>query len=267
MLEELILSPAEEDIRRSHFRGLLPGQIDYSFGPLDTRLPFPIYFRLLLEQRQIVKADVEIGWQHAGVEKLLETASPEGALELVRGLNPLAPNWFEHTYRLAVGMPPLDAELLKEETRQYHLHFIRKILEYLEEDHLLMLSHKDLERFRTKCLNLNRLTGRLSGIGRISMEDAISFGFGGLALKACQDPFQGDVWSRFLVKINAIHEPNIDLSPEGLLLISVTPGRVRIRTPSFTHAAALSSILPGNELDDLVLILLSFGLVGTEIDR
>jgi NADH:ubiquinone oxidoreductase subunit D len=221
----------------------------------------------LLEQRQIVKAEVEIGWQHMGVEKLLETASPTEAIELVRSLNPLAPNWFEHTYRLAAGMDPLDTETLREETRQYHLYFIRKILEHLEEDHLLTLSHKNLERFRAKCLSLSRLNKRLSGVGQISLSDAISFGFSGPSLKACQEPLKGDTWSRFLVKMAEIHEPSIDLASEGFLMMNISPDRVRIRTPGFAHAAALSSILPGNELDDLVLILLSFGLVGTEIDR
>lgn len=45
------------------------------------------------------------------------------------------------------------------------------------------------------------------------------------------------------------------------------PSRVRVRTPSFFLAAALSRVLVGARLDEVVPVLLSLGLVGTEVDR
>jgi NADH-quinone oxidoreductase subunit D len=46
-----------------------------------------------------------------------------------------------------------------------------------------------------------------------------------------------------------------------------TPRRARLRTPSFPLCAALSKLLVGARLDEVVTILQSLGMVGTEIDR
>lgn len=267
MHEELILSPTEEEIHHSHFHGLRPGQIQINLGPIDAKLPFPIYFNLTLEQRQIVKLKTEIGWQHQGIEKLLEQVSLEDGCRIIQRINFLCPRTLEHHFRIACGLEPIDAEILKAEKRLYHLHFIREILKHLGENRLLKRSTKDFERFKTKFLRSRRLQKRLSGIGVITLPEALSFGFTGASLKACQPPYTGDIWSRLVIKLDEISNPTAEYAPEGELIVSRIAGRVRIRTPAFAHAAALSVILKNADLNDLVLILLSLGLVGTEIDR
>ncbi|MEI6806014.1 MAG: hypothetical protein WCK49_05850 [Myxococcaceae bacterium] len=267
MREELILSPAEEDLYRSHFHGLLPGQIQLHLGPIDPKLPFPIYFNLILEQRKIIKVSTEIGWSHQGIEKLLEQVSPEQGCEIIRRVNPLCPHIFEHLFRIASGLEGLDLEILKAERRFYYLHFIREILKLLGEHRLILLSEKNFEKFKSKFLNSKRIQKRLSGLGVISHAQALSYGLTGPSLKACQAPYTGDVWSRLVVKLDEISNPDLNTAPEGTLIISRQAGRVRIRTPAFAHAGALSVFLKNADLNDLVLILLSLGLVGTEIDR
>lgn len=267
MHEELILSPTEEEFYHSHFHGLLPGQIQTNLGPIDSQLPFPIYFNLILEQREIITLRTEIGWNHQGIEKLLEHVNPEEGCQIVRRVNFLCPHILEHYFRLASGLEPLDAQLLKTEKQAYHLHFIREILKNLGETRLLKHSEKDFERFKTKFLNSTRLQKRLSGIGTISLQQALSFGLTGPSLKACYEPYSGDVWSRLVIKLDEISNPSSNTHPEGFLNITRVDGRVRIKTPAFTHAAALSVFLKNANLNDLVLILLSLGLVGTEIDR
>lgn len=267
MHEELILSPTEEEIRHSHFHGLLPGQIQTNLGPIDAELPFPIYFKLILEQRQIIKIKTEIGWNHQGLEKLLEQVSPEEGCQIIRRVNFLCPHLFEHSFRLASGLKGLDAELLKTEKKNYHLHFIREILRQLGEKRLLKHSEKDFERFKTKFLKTQRLQKKLSNIGVISLQQALSFGLTGPSLKACYEPYTGDLWSRLMIKLDEISNPSSDNHPEGFLNITRVGSRVRIRTPAFSHASALSVFLKDANLNDLGLILLSLGLVGTEIDR
>ena len=62
-------------------------------------------------------------------------------------------------------------------------------------------------------------------------------------------------------------------SPEGELAITIVsngkdvPCRVRIRTPSFFNAAAISAFLKNADIDDIVLIILSLGITGLEVDR
>ncbi len=56
----------------------------------------------------------------------------------------------------------------------------------------------------------------------------------------------------------------------SLLLVSdgtPQPRRARIRTPSFGLASALSRLLVGARLDEVVPILMSLGMIGSEIDR
>lgn len=48
---------------------------------------------------------------------------------------------------------------------------------------------------------------------------------------------------------------------------SASPRRARLRTPSFAIASALSRLLVGAHLDEVVPILISLGMIGTEIDR
>lgn len=267
MREELILSPAEEDLYRSHYHGLLPGQTEHHLGPIDARLPFPIYFHFILEQRQIVKLRTEIGWSHQGIEKLLENASLEESYEIIHRVNPLCPRIFEHFFRLANQLEPLEPEILKSEIRSYHLYFLGEILKLLGELRFLKLLNKNFEIFKSRFLASQRLKNKLSGIGVISLEQALSYGLTGPTLQACHEPYLGDVWSRLVIKLDAISNPNIDFAPEGELLISKLPGRVRIKTPAFAHAAALEIFLKNSDLSHLVLIMLSLGLVGTEIDR
>lgn len=267
MREELILSPAEEDLYRSHFHGLLPGQTEYRLGPIDAKLPFPIYFNLILEQRLIVKTQIEIGWSHQGIEKLLEAVSIEEGCQIIRRVNFLCPNILENHFRLASDLEPLEPELLKSEVRSYHLYFIQEILKLLGEYSLCKLAHKNFHAFKIKFLNSNKLQKRLSGLGVISLAEAISYGLTGPTLKACRAPHQGDIWSRLVVKLDEIENPSGNQAPEGELIISRIADRVRIRTPAFAHAAALSIFFKNAQLSDLVLIMLSLGLVGTEIDR
>jgi NADH:ubiquinone oxidoreductase subunit D len=267
MHEELILSPTEEELHHSHFRGLLPGQIQTNLGPLDPRLPFPIYFQLTLEQRQIIKLRTEIGWNHQGIEKLLEHVSPEEGCQIIRRVNFLCPNLLENQFRIACNLELLDEQILKTEKKTYHLYFIREILKLLKEDRLLKHSEKDFERFKEKFLSSTKLKKRLSGIGVISLQQALSFGLTGPSLKACYEPYTGDIWSRLVIKLDEISDPSSNNHPEGFLNITRIGNRVRIRTPAFAHAAALSIFLKDANLNDLVLILLSLGLVGTEIDR
>ncbi|MBL4819229.1 MAG: hypothetical protein JKY15_08420 [Deltaproteobacteria bacterium] len=267
MHEELILSPSEEELARSHFRGLSPGQIDYPLGPIDERLPFPIYFRFVLNQRQIVKTHLEIGWLHQGIEKLLEQAEPEEGCQIIRRVNPLCPNTLEHHYRLAIGMEPISEDVLRQEKRDYYLYFIRQILEHLEEDFLLRLLDVDLERFVSRFKNSKRVHRRLSGLGKISLEMAVSYGLSGPTLKACENGQNGNVCARLCAKLEEALNTSVDSHPEGALIISHHPGRLRIRTPSFVHAAALPVFLRGQQIDDVKLIMLSLGLVGSEIDR
>lgn len=267
MHEELILSPTEESLYHSHFHGLLPGQIQLHVGPVDSRLPFPIYFNLILEQRKIIRLKTEIGWSHQGIEKLLEATSPPEGCPIIRRVNPLCPNTLEHFFRISSGLEPIDSEILKTEKRTYHLHFMREILRFLGEHRLLHLSEKNFEKFKTQFLQSKRLQKRLTGIGAITHSQALSCGLTGPSLQACQPPHVGDVWSRLVVKLDEISNPNIHQAPEGELIMTRLPGRVRIRTPAFAHAAALSIFLKDADLNDLVLILLSLGLVGTEIDR
>lgn len=56
----------------------------------------------------------------------------------------------------------------------------------------------------------------------------------------------------------------------SLLLVSdggPMPRRARLRTPSFPLAGALSRLLVGARLDEVVPILMSLGMIGSEIDR
>lgn len=72
--------------------------------------------------------------------------------------------------------------------------------------------------------------------------------------------------------------------PEGMTAVSVElaggelslfvvsdgtpfPRRARLRTPSFPLASALSRLLAGARLDEVVPVLISLGMIGTEIDR
>lgn len=267
MREELILSPAEENLYLSHFHGLLPGQIQIPLGPIDKKLPFPIYFNLILEQRLIIKTKVEIGWLHQGIEKLLEQVDLEEGCQIIQRVNPLCPHTLENAFRMVSGLEPIDTEILKAEKRSYHLYFIREILKLLDEHSLLKLSEKNFERFKIKFLASKKLQRTLSGIGIISLQQALSYGLTGPTLKACRTPYQGDVWSRLVVKLDEISNPSLDTAPEGELILTRCPGRVRIRTPAFAHAAALPVFLKNAHLNNLVLIMLSLGLVGTEIDR
>ncbi|MES2503356.1 MAG: hypothetical protein V4534_00585 [Myxococcota bacterium] len=267
MHEEFILSPTEEDLAKSHFRGLLPGQIDYPLGPINESLPFPIFFRFTLSERKILKTHVEIGWLHQGIEKLLEDSSATESIEIVRRINPICPNIIEHFFRISAGLDPVEADTLKAEKIAYHLHFIRQILKFLREDYLLVLLNTNLEHFRTSFLRSKRLKTKLSGIGAISLAEALSYGLTGPSLKACYAPYTGDIWSRLVVKLEETRDPPVDCAPEGDLIFSNLPGRVRIKTPAFAHASALPVFLKNADLDDLTLILLSLGLVGTEIDR
>lgn len=177
---------------------------------------------------------------------------------------------------------------------------------------------------------------RLTGIGVITKESALSFGLTGPTLRACgvaddlrrSHPYfnyfieaptvctqkQGDAWARFKVRLSEIEtsfavvqkiihkilkemkaaasliipcEPiwndeqivtpgmqtaSIE-SPEGELSVTIvshgkdTPYRVRLRTPSFFHTAALSAFLQNADIDDVVLIILSLGITGLEVDR
>ena len=267
MHEELILSPTEEDLYRSHFHGLLPGQIEYPLGPIDPRLPFPIHFRFVLQQRRIIKTSIEIGWLHQGIEKLLEDVSTQEGIEVIRRLNPLCPNIFEHHFRLASNLEPLDVEILKADIRSYHLYFIQKILMHLKEKSLARLLTGNFEHFKKRFLKSRWLYKKLYQVGSISLKEALSYGLTGPSLKACQKDGTGNAWLRILAKLEAIEDPNPHEAPEGKLLISRVGKRVRIRTPAFAHAAALPLFLNNAQLQDLQLIMLSLGLVGTEIDR
>ena len=66
---------------------------------------------------------------------------------------------------------------------------------------------------------------------------------------------------------SSIEAPSGEL---GYFLVAADPSRpyrVRVRTASFYHAAALSEILAGERLADVPLVVASFGLVAGEIDR
>ncbi len=66
---------------------------------------------------------------------------------------------------------------------------------------------------------------------------------------------------------SSIEAPSGEL---GYFLVAANPSRpyrVRVRAPSFYHAAALSGILVGERLADVPLVVASFGLVAGEIDR
>lgn len=267
MRDEIILSAQEADSRRFKFYGLVPGQYEHVILPTNPNLPFPIYFRFLLEQRTILRVQTEIGWSHRGIEKLLEGLDAETACHVIRTVNPLCPNHFESAYRRAIGLPGLDRLVLSEESKQYHLYFIRRILERLEENSLLRLSHLNCDQWIRKLRSSKSVKSALSGKGSILHSEAISYGLSGPTLEACKPPHKGDAWSRLLVKLDQIANPNPEMAPEGLLTVTVTGERVRIRTPSFFHAAALETLLIGSQLPDLEIILASLGMVGTEIDR
>jgi NADH-quinone oxidoreductase subunit D len=60
------------------------------------------------------------------------------------------------------------------------------------------------------------------------------------------------------------------LGLSGYLLVSrgeKTPWRLKMRTPSFAHVAALGEVLPGQRLGDVVAILASMSYVVGDIDR
>jgi NADH-quinone oxidoreductase subunit D len=60
------------------------------------------------------------------------------------------------------------------------------------------------------------------------------------------------------------------LGLSGYLLVSrgeKTPWRLKMRTPSFAHVAALGEVLPGERLGDVVSILASMAYVVGDIDR
>ena len=60
------------------------------------------------------------------------------------------------------------------------------------------------------------------------------------------------------------------LGLSGYLLVShgeKTPWRLKMRTPSFAHVAALGEVLPGQRLGDIVAILASMSYVVGDIDR
>ena len=60
------------------------------------------------------------------------------------------------------------------------------------------------------------------------------------------------------------------LGLSGYLLVSrgeKTPWRLKMRTPSFAHVAALGEVLPGQQLGDVVAVLASMSYVVGDIDR
>ena len=46
-----------------------------------------------------------------------------------------------------------------------------------------------------------------------------------------------------------------------------TPWRLKLRTPSFNHVAALETLLPGTRVDALEATLASVGYVVGDVDR
>jgi NADH-quinone oxidoreductase subunit D len=195
---------------------------------------------------------------------------------------------------------------------------------------------KVIHNLKRNVLQELQIEKRLTGIGVITKDSALSFGITGPTLRACSiaddlrrsHPYfnyfsyapaictqkQGDAWARLNVRFDEIetsfqivqkiiqvilkemkgseslaipHEftwnkeqtvlPGMETasieSPEGELSISIVshgtdvPYRVRLRTPSFFHTAALSVFLKNADIDDVVLIILSLGITGLEVDR
>ena len=195
---------------------------------------------------------------------------------------------------------------------------------------------KAIHILKRSVLEEAQIEKRLTGIGVLSKESALSFGLTGPTLRACgvaddlrrSHPYfnyfsyapaictqkYGDAWSRFNVRLNEvetsfvvvqkiIHEilkemkaaesliipyesiwndeqtiiPGMQTasieSPEGELSVTIVshgknvPYRVRLRTPSFFHTAAISAFLQNADIDNVVLIILSLGITGLEVDR
>ncbi|MBH1989215.1 MAG: hypothetical protein I8H75_02685 [Myxococcaceae bacterium] len=267
MQDELLLSPHERESCRFKFYGLAAGQYEHVILPTDPGQPFPIYLRLVLENRNILRVESEIGWSHQGIEKLLEYLEPEAACVEIRRVNFLCPHHCENAYRLASGMPALNPSILAEEAKQYHLFFVRRILGLLQEQSLLRLSYQNLNQFLKKFKSCQRVQNALMGKGSILKAEALSYGLTGPSLEACEASHCGDAWSRVLIKLAEIENPNPNRAPEGLFQVNILGGRVRVRTPSFFHAAALETILVGSRVNDIPIILASLGMVGTEMDR
>ena len=192
---------------------------------------------------------------------------------------------------------------------------------------------EQLNLLSQKILLENQIFSRLSSIGFISKETALSYGLTGPALRACgslddvrrSHPYfdyatyppslvtqtEGNAWSRLslrMLEINAsleiiqqalqnllTHGPHAHFqaplesinwnelpiqnqsafteSPDGELALTLVsdgsnkPWRVRIKTPSFSLCSALPVFLQDADIDDVILILLSLGIVGFEVDR
>ncbi|MDA0712723.1 MAG: hypothetical protein O2897_01910 [bacterium] len=178
----------------------------------------------------------------------------------------------------------------------------------------------------TRINDETNLKKRLTAIGIISKESALSLGLTGPTLRACgifddlriSHPYfnyrihipniitetAGDAWARFSIRVHEISasftilekicpeifkgEPIPDFdsskipkgtqtayteSPEGEMAITIVsdeescPYRVRLRTASFALTSALPLILNKADIDDVILIILSLGITGLEVDR
>lgn len=205
----------------------------------------------------------------------------------------------------------------------------RRIFSDLDKENLPILLNaaaKDSHILLTRINDETELKSRLTGIGRITKENALAWGVTGPTLRACgvfddlriSHPYcnyhlnfpqiitetDGDAWARFAVRAHEISasfillenifpkifntEPIADFdlskipkgtqtayteSPEGEMAITVvsneeiSPYRVRFRTASFALTAALPLILDKADIDDVILIILSLGITGLEVDR
>ncbi len=402
---ELILSPSEEEVNpylqtQSPYWHRLnrraPTELIQSFGPTNISLPFPLHLSLLLQEKYVTTAKVEIGWLHQGIEKAFESVPWKIAPSFATRVNPVVPApialgfilSLEKLWQIDEKIPKLaqSYRLLMLECARifHHLRTIHQTIAMIAPYALVQASAhavglaQSLQTFinydetsqprweiggvtspiyqtwtqqlqknvnaASKAVHLlkrglseeSQIEKRLTAIGVMTKENAVSFGLTGPCLRASgvdddlrrSHPYfnyfsytptvftekNGDAWARFKIRLKEtesslsiiqkiIHDMLKEInraesitipsalsvnceeasmlgmqtshieSPEGELAITIVsngkhvPYRVRMRTPSFFHTAALSAFLQNADIDDVALIIYSLGITGLEVDR
>lgn len=108
--DQLIRSAKEEEYFRVHSQRLdtgrftqrSPSEVGFRMGPEDIALPYPLQLTLHVEGQIVKGADVEIGWQHQGLEKSMEQFSWMEAGDLLKRVDPNPDSSLGLAYRLAV---------------------------------------------------------------------------------------------------------------------------------------------------------------------
>lgn len=120
--DDLIRPSVEEELERFGEGELakstpspLAKHLLWTFGPVHPALPFLLQLRCEIEHDRLVTVDAEIGWQHQGLEKRLETTPWEQAQEIFGWFHPQNPWGHELAWVLALerlcglehAVPPL----------------------------------------------------------------------------------------------------------------------------------------------------------------